>query len=156
MFRITSGTEAEPSLARLWALNWFIQLEKGFEMNTIEKLDQLAELQAQSDLLRLKKQELIDGILTPEIKTQISDVEAEFEPQEIAIREKSSELEKSVKDEVVELGQSVKGTALQAVFSKGRTKWNDTGLMQYLSVHPEIAYLRTVGNPSVSIRKVGK
>ena len=125
-------------------------------MDTIEKLDQLAELQAESDLLRIKKQELIDGILTPEIKTQISEVEEEFEPQESAIRERLSEIECSVRDEVLVLGQSVKGAAFQAVYSKGRTKWNDAGLMNYLSVHPEIAYLRTVGNPSVSIRKVGK
>lgn len=124
-------------------------------MSALEKLNELAELKAQSDLLKLKKRELIDGILTPEIKSQIADVEAEFEPQETAIREKSSQAEKSVKAEVLEIGSSVKGVALQAVWSKGRTKWNDTELMQYLTVHPEIAYLRTVGKPSVSIRKVG-
>jgi len=124
-------------------------------MNAVQKLDQLAELQAQSDLLRLKKQELIDGILTPEIKAQISEVEAEFEPQEDAIKEKSSELETSVRDEVVELGQSVKGIALQAVFMNGRISWDTKGLDGYIVAHPELEQFRKQGNPSVSIRKVG-
>ena len=123
-------------------------------MNTVQKLDQLAELKAQKDLLGIKKQELIDTILTPEIKMQIADVDAEFEQQFEAINNKSAETEKIIKAEVIENGATIKGARYQAVYSKGRTRWNDEGLMNYLSVHPEIAYLRTVGNPSVSIRKV--
>ena len=123
-------------------------------MNTVQKLDQLAELMAQADLLNIKKQELIDSVLTPEIKMQLVDIDAEFEQQFEAINNKDGEMRKVIKDEIIEGGETVKGVALQAVYSKGRTKWNDEGLMNYLSVHPEIAYLRTVGEPSVSIRKV--
>ena len=93
--------------------------------------------------------------MTPEIKAQISEVEAEFEPQEDAIKEKSSELETSVRDEVVELGQSVKGIALQAVFMNGRISWDTKGLDGYIVAHPELEQFRKQGNPSVSIRKVG-
>ena len=124
-------------------------------MDTVQKLDQLAELTAQADLLKIKKQELVETVLTPEIKRQLADIDAEFEPQAEAISGKYSELEKEVKSEVVTLGETVKGFGYMAVFNKGRVKWNDKGLMQYLAMHPEIAYLREVGNPSVSIRKVG-
>lgn len=123
-------------------------------MTTTDKLNQLAELNAQKDLLQLKKQELIDSILTPEIKSQIAEIEEEFEPQLEAIGSKDSELRKDIKAEILEHGETVKGTKYQAIWMKGRTKWNDEGLMNYLSVHPEIAYLRTTGKPSVSIRKV--
>ena len=125
-------------------------------MDTIvEKLDQLGELSAQEDWLRIKKQEMIDSVLTPEIKQQLSDIDAETAPEFEAITEKKKELEANIKDSVIRIGESVKGAVYHAVWSKGRVSWNDNGLMQYLSVHPEIAYLREVGNPSVSIRKVG-
>lgn len=123
-------------------------------MNTVQKLDQLAEMKAQNDLLKIKKQELIDSVMTLEIKQQLRDIDDEFEPQLEAINNKDSELRKEIKAEIIEGGETIKGASLQAVYSKGRTKWNDEGLMNYLSVHPEIAYLRTIGKPSVSIRKV--
>ena len=121
----------------------------------IEKLDQLGELSAQEDWLRIKKQEMIESVLTPEIKQQLADIDAETAPEFEAITEKKKELEANIKDSVIQVGESVKGAVYHAVWSKGRVSWNDKGLMQYLSVHPEIAYLREVGNPSVSIRKVG-
>ena len=124
-------------------------------MSVLERLEELENIQAQKDLLAIKKQELIDSVITDAIKAQISEIEDEFEPQEKAVNDKRAEIESLVKSEVVQLGETVKGTMYQAVYVKGRTKWNDTGLMQYLSVHPEIAYLRTIGDPSVSIRKVG-
>ena len=123
-------------------------------MITKLKLDRLAELNAQKDLLKIKKQELVDSVLTPEIRSQIVGIDAEFEPQLEAITVKDSELRKEIKAEIIDHGETVKGTKFQAIWVKGRTKWNDEGLMNYLSVHPEIAYLRTIGKPSVSIRKV--
>lgn len=125
-------------------------------MNTAQKLDQLAEMKAQKDLLKIKKQELIDKVLTSEMRMEIEAIDLEFGPVFEAVNKKLSEMEKTIKAEIIENGVTVKGSTLQAVYSKGRTRWNDEGLMNYLSVHPEIAYLRTVGKPSVSIRKVGK
>jgi len=118
-----------------------------------EKLDQLGELKAQEDLLRIKKQELINDILTDEIKQQLAEIDEETAPEFEAIADKIKELECEIKDEVLAHGESVKGNTYHAVWVKGRVKWNDKGLMQYLAMHPEIAYLREVGDPSVSIRK---
>ena len=123
-------------------------------MNIIQKLDELAELEAHSNLLEIKKQELIATVLTPAIQAELAGIDVEFAPQFDAISSKASEMKKEIKAEVIEHGQTVKGSGYQAVYSKGRTKWNDEGLMNYLSVHPEIAYLRTTGKPSVSFRKV--
>jgi len=120
-----------------------------------EKLDLLAEIKAEEDYLKIKKQELIDSVLTPEIKAEIQAIEAETAPAFEAIAEKAKAVEAEIKEQVLSHGESVKGNVYHAVFAKGRVKWNDSGLMQYLSVHPEIAYLREVGDPSVSIRKVG-
>jgi len=124
-------------------------------MITRLKLDRLAELNAERDLLNIKRQELIDGILTDEIKAQINEVEVEFEPQYNTINDSADELSKAIKEEVVGLGESVKGSVLQAVFSKGRTSWVTTGLDGYIINHPELNQFKKVGDPSVSIRKVG-
>ena len=123
-------------------------------MITRLKLDQLAELKAQKDLLRIKKQELIDSVLTPEIKTQLAEIDVEFDPQFEAVDSKASELEKRVKEEVIAHGETIKGVALQAVYSKGRISWNTGGLDGYLVDHPELNQFKKQGKPSVSIRKV--
>ena len=121
----------------------------------VRKLDELGELKAEADLLKIKKQELIDSILTTEVKRQLAEIDEETAPQFENINKRLGEIEASIKTDVIQFGKSVKGNSLQAVWNKGRVKWNDSGLMQYLSMHPEIAYLREVGNPSVAIRKVG-
>jgi hypothetical protein len=120
----------------------------------IQKLDKLGELQAQKDLLEIKKQEIIDSILTDEIKAELQAIEEETWPEFEAIAEKQAALTEDIKADVLANGETVKGANYQAVWVKGRTSWNDKGLMEYLRMHPELAYLRTVGNPSVSIRKV--
>ncbi len=43
-----------------------------------------------------------------------------------------------------------------AVWSKGRETWDTKSLDGYALAHPEIASLRKVGDPSVSIRKINK
>jgi len=124
-------------------------------MITKLKLDRLAGLQAQEDLLRLKKQELINEILTAEIKEQINAVEVEFEPEFQTINNNIDVLSKAIKEEVIGLGESVKGSVLQAVYAKGRVTWDNKGLGGYVISHPELNQFKKVGDPSVSIRKVG-
>ena len=122
-------------------------------MNTVEKLNQLGELAAQEDLLRMKKQELIDSVLTDEIKQQLQDIEDETAPEFEAIAEKQAALTEEIKADVLAGGETVKGDMYQAVWVKGRVKINDKAFFEYLKVHPELAYMRSVGDPSVSIRK---
>lgn len=124
-------------------------------MNEIEiktKLDQLADFQSQLDALNLQKQALIDGILTPEIKQKLADIEAEFSEKGQAANANRSTLEGEIKMAVKELGASVKGQFLHAVWVKGRVSWDDKGLAGYAAAHPEIEQFRKEGEPSVSLR----
>jgi phage host-nuclease inhibitor protein Gam len=118
------------------------------------QLDMLADFQAKRDVVQLEKQELIDGILTPEIKAQIAEIEAEFAGRTEAVDESIKTLTDAVKAAVLERGEKVKGQFLQAVWSKGSASWDTKGLQGYAKAHPEVAEFYKPGNPYVSIRKV--
>ena len=56
-----------------------------------ELLSNLDNLKAHEELLRLKKQELIDGVITAEIKQQIDEINVEFMEDFEAIAESIKE-----------------------------------------------------------------
>ena len=116
------------------------------------KLEQLKDLDAQRELVRLDKEKAIDAVLTDEIKAKLAAIDAEFDPLTEAVNETIGVLENEVKTAVLSYGASVKG-AYTAVFSKGRTSWDTKALNGYAAAHPEIEQFRRVGNPSVSIRR---
>lgn len=123
-------------------------------MSITQQLDALADYQAQRDYLALKKQELIDSVITPEIHARLDEIEAEFAPQFQAVDANIASLELEIKAAVIEAGASVKGEHLQAVFSKGRVSWDAKACDAYSVAHPEILAFRKEGDPSVSIRKI--
>ena len=145
-------------------------------MNTFEKLEKLAEIndflntydQTKNDtrsLLEVEKQSLINQILTPEILAKVEEINAEFQPRFDALesdekyRAKKAEAENltgEIKAEVIAAGHTVKGSCLQAVFTKGRISWDDKGLSGFMLAHPEIGIYRKEGDPSVSIRKLAQ
>ncbi|KRT69372.1 MAG: hypothetical protein XU15_C0011G0054 [candidate division NC10 bacterium CSP1-5] len=120
----------------------------------IDKLDRLAEYQSQRDVLNMDKQAAIDSILTPEIKERLAEVEAEFGGKVEAVTENLAALEAEVRADVLTQGETVRGFRLQAVWSKGRTSWDDRALQGYMKAHPELAEFRKQGEPSVSIRVI--
>lgn len=124
-------------------------------MSIQEMLDQLAELQAAQGLIDMNKQALIDSVLTPEIRARLAEIDAEFAPQIEAVAANIAGLTDEIKAEVIAAGESVKGNHLQAVYTKGRVSWDTKALDGYATAHPEIASFRKVGEPTVSIRKVG-
>lgn len=69
-------------------------------------------------------------------------------------REVMSAIEARVKDLVLELGETVKGDQLMAVWTKPRVSWDVKSLDGYAAAHPEILPFRHTGQPSVSIRPV--
>jgi hypothetical protein len=121
-------------------------------METREKLNQLVELRATVDNLNIKKQELIDLILTPEIKQKVNDIEDEFAPEFQALNEKLTGIEETIKWEVVELGVTVQGDLLEAVFCGGRISWDTKGLDEAIKVLPQLAQYKKQGDPYVTIR----
>ena len=123
-------------------------------MSIQEMLDQLAEYQAQQAAIDLRKQELVDAILTAEIKAKLAEIDAEFSPQVEAVAANIAALTDNIKAEVITTGASVKGAHLQAVYTKGRVSW-DTKMLDGLAiVFPKLEEARKIGDPSVSIRKV--
>jgi len=120
-------------------------------MNTQEKLDKIADLKSAQSLRESEKQALIDQVLTPEIKTKIAEIEAEFAASD-NITDTINLLTEEVKSEVAQLGETVKGTFLMAVYSKPRVSWDTKALDGYIVSHPELTQFRKEGAPSVSIR----
>lgn len=124
-------------------------------MDTIAKINQLDEFMCQRDMIAVHKQEAVDAVLTPEIKAQLAEIDAEFKLQSLAVDENIEALTAEIKPEVIKIGATVKGERLSAVFSKGRVSWDTKALDGYAAAHPEVAQFRKEGEPSVSIRKIG-
>ena len=119
-----------------------------------QKIDQLANFQAQRDVLELEKQSLIDQLLPPEIKARLEEIEAEFSGKREAVDEKINELESEIKEEVIRHGATVKGTFLRVVYHPGRVTWDTKSLDAYARARPELLEFRKQGEPFVSIQKV--
>jgi len=117
-----------------------------------QKLDELADLQSGQDVIRLRKQEEIDQVITLEVKAKLAEIDAKYLGQTSDLQAKIVDLDKWIRDEVKKLGTSIKGSRLHAVWNKGRVTWNTKALDGYAAGHPEIAQFRTEGEPSVSIR----
>jgi hypothetical protein len=117
-------------------------------------LDQLANFRAQQDVLNLQKRELIDQILTEEIKARLEEIEAEFATRMEAVDENIALLEEEIRAEVIQHGATVKGTFLRAVWNKGRVSWDTRGIERYAQSHPEVLDFRKQGSPYVSITKI--
>ena len=118
-----------------------------------QKLDALADLQCQREVIDLDKQKMIDSVLTPEIRQAIKDIETEFADRYPAIDEKIAALTSEVKDAVIAQGETVNGEHLQAVFMKGRTSWDNDKLAGMMALIPQLVEARKTGEPSVSIRR---
>lgn len=121
-------------------------------MNAVEMLDQLAEARARVLLIESDKQLMIDSVLTPEIRQQIADIEAEFAPQTQAVTEKASELESAIKQAVIEAGVTAQGEFLECTYTKGRVSWDTKGLDEAIKVLPQLAQYKKQGEPYGTIR----
>lgn len=123
--------------------------------NAKEILEQLTELYAQRDLLHLDQTKARDNAIPTSVAQALADVDAEFAPKHQAIAEKIETLEAEAKNAVLAEGATAKGGALQAVYAKGRVTWDGKKLDGMMSLIPQLEDARKVGEPSVSIRKVG-
>jgi len=123
-------------------------------MNTIEKLNLLAELREQRTALDEHYTELRQALIPPEIKQALEDVDAEKSGLVSGLDAKIGALEAEIKTDVLLRGETIKGDRIQAIYNKGRVSWDVAALDGYAAAHPEIAQFRKEGEPSVSIRNV--
>lgn len=119
-----------------------------------EKIEKYSDLVFGIDTIALQKQELIDSILSPEIKAKLAEIDAEFDPQSEKLANEKAQLETEIKKEVVATGYTIKGIYHEFRYSKPRVTWLTDALDGYAEAHPEIKQFRKTGDPSVSVRKV--
>ncbi len=118
------------------------------------QIEEYSRLSAGIDDIRAQKQALIDSVLTPEIREQLAEVDAEFDPKIAELNMTLSILEAQIKAQVLEAGRTIKGSLHSFTFSRPRVSWDTRGLDGYAMAHPEILRFRKEGNPSVSVRGV--
>ena len=123
-------------------------------MNITEKLDKLADLQAQADVIRLHFDDLKAQILAPELQQALADIDAEMNTSLSSLQGGINSLTAEIKEDVIKESATVKGHHLMAVWNKGRISWDTKGLDGYAFAHPEMSAFRKEGEPSVTIRKV--
>ena len=122
--------------------------------NISEKLDQLANYQAQRDVFELEKQALIDQLIPPEIRARIEEIDAEFAGKSEAVNANIAALEAEIREDVLRQGASVKGSFLRVEYHPGRISWDTKRLDAYARSRPEILGFRKQGEPYISIKKV--
>ena len=120
----------------------------------MSNLDKLSELYARRDVLAMQKQDAIALAMKP-VQAQIDEINADYEATEQEVSNAIIEMEALVKHEVLELGATVKGYNLMAVWSKGRVSWDAKKLDGMMALIPALKEARKEGEPTVSIRKVG-
>jgi hypothetical protein len=124
------------------------------EQTIIEKLDRLADMQAQSDAMELHYADLRKSIIPPEIQAQLDEIDAEADAAHENANMGMAALQEEIKAEILLAGTSVKGAHLYAIYGKGRVSWDTKGLDGAIVLFPELAKFRKEGQPSVSFRKV--
>lgn len=119
-------------------------------------LDALSDLSAKQQIASIYADEFQrkhDSILLG-VKPQLDALAEELEPSMTIAAFDVQQAEAKVKALVLEYGKSVKGEALHAVYTKGKTTWDGAKLDGMVSLIPQIADARKTGQPSVSIREV--
>jgi len=124
------------------------------ENEIIAKLDQLAVYREDRAQIEREKVLRLAESIPPEVQAALDAVKAEFDIPLSVSAEMTGELEAEIKDAILELQSSVKGSKLHAVWAKGRTTWSTDGLEGYALAHPELLNFQKVGAASVSIREV--
>ncbi len=123
-------------------------------MNTTEKLDRLAELDAHRDMVLVDKEALKQSIIPAEVKQQLRDIDSEYDPKLEAISQERAQLEAEVRNDVMVSGEGVIGEVYRASYVEGRTSWDTKALDGYAVAHPEIVQFKKLGAPTVRIAKV--
>jgi hypothetical protein len=123
-------------------------------MNAVELLEKYSDIVLRRADLDTKKQAIVDTVLTPEIKQQLADIDAEFAPAFQALSEEFAQVEAELKTAVIEAGQTVRGTTHMAVFGKPRISWDTRMLDGLATVFPQLNEARSYGAASVSIRLI--
>lgn len=119
-------------------------------------LNELDDLRAAQTALFLQRQEAVNRVLTPEIKAELAEIDAEFADKAETAQTKAAEIETRLREMVIAHGKTVKGAHLQAIFTKPRVTWDNHMLEGMMAIIPQLREARKEGAPSVSFRSLDK
>lgn len=123
------------------------------ETMSVEKLlDQLAEERRAYQALAKAYEDKIEASLPPKAKARIQALKEERDKELAEQNKKAAELEGAIRENTLQIGSTVRGEELMAVYNRGRVTWDSEGLDQYAVDHPEVKYFRKEGQPSITIR----
>jgi len=115
----------------------------------IAMLDKLAELEAQRDAIRLA---VTDSAQAQRVLDEYEALQERIVDATRDVTTQIAGLRLAIEQSVLELGCTVSGSRLTAVWSKPRVTWDTKVLDGFALAHPEIVAARHVGQPTVSIR----
>ena len=121
--------------------------------DTISNLNYLSQKRKQLELLVAQYEAKRIEIIAP-VQEELDALDAEMSPVIEICKNLVTELEDGLKADVLKIGETVKGTYLQAVYTKPRVTWDGKLLEGYAVAHPEILAAQKIGSPSVSFREV--
>lgn len=119
-----------------------------------QALDQISEIHDQVMQLSAERQTALDSVIPAEVKQQMDAVDLEYAGKISAASQNSKELEDQVRAAVLELGESVRGKSIHAIWMKGRVSWDSAKLEGLMIAIPALKEVRKEGDPSVSLRGV--
>lgn len=125
------------------------------KQDVAEKLNRLADLRSAVDLTRMDYEARRAEVLK-QVQAELDALETEYQPLLDAALDNAAALEAEIKNDVLLAGQSVSTSFYQAIYMKGRVTWDNDGISKYAQLHPEVLKYRKEGQPSVTLRTVGK
>lgn len=82
------------------------------------------------------------------------DIEAEFAGKLNDVDDNIKALEAEIKAATKAEGKTVKGKFISAIYVRGRISWDNDGLNAYADQNPGVVKYRTIGEPSITLRRV--
>lgn len=135
------------------------ELQKGGALpprdNVVDKLNRLADLRAALDMTRMDYESKRAEVLA-QVQAELDALDTEYQPLLDAAQANAATLEGEIKNDVLLGGKTVSNDVYQAVYMKGRVSWDNDGINTYAQSHPDVLKFRKTGNPTVTLRTVGK
>ncbi len=115
------------------------------------KLNRYDELQATLTRLQMDQAKALGEVVPPKVQAAMDRVRDKYGFRLSETQKDIDALGQAIKAAVLELGESVEGRALAAVYSPGRTIWDVERLERYAETHAHVAKLKKVTKGSVTI-----
>jgi hypothetical protein len=120
-------------------------------LEVASRCGELAAARRDAAAVRAEYQQRREAVLDL-VRAQLEALDAEWADRLRLADEEVGRLEASVKELVLQFGQTVKHEGVHVVYSRGRVSWDDSGLIRYAEAHPEVKDFRKVGAPFASLR----